>query len=86
MFTFSNCMFLSCHELSGCGFESSCIQFSCFRTGIHFLGKFGLKNQVCENKHFCNIVMPSEDTKISEFNQYQNFEKTPIIIYADLNV
>ena len=42
-----------------------------------------LKN-VCENKDFCNIVMPSEDTKILEFNQYQNFDKAPFIIYADL--
>ena len=24
---------------------------------------------VCENKDFCNVVMPSEDTKILEFNQ-----------------
>ena len=28
--------------------------------------------------------MPSEDTKISEFNQYQNSEKVPFIIYACL--
>ena len=28
--------------------------------------------------------MPSEDTKILEFNQYQNFNKASFIIYADL--
>ena len=28
--------------------------------------------------------MPSEDTKILEFNQYQKSDKTPFIIYADL--
>ena len=28
-------------------------------------------NKVCENKDFCNVMMPSEDTKIVEFNQYQ---------------
>ena len=28
--------------------------------------------------------MPSEDTKISELNQYQIFDKAPFIIYADL--
>ena len=28
--------------------------------------------------------MPSEDTKILEFNQYQKFDKAPFIIYADL--
>ena len=39
---------------------------------------------VCENKDFSNLVMPSEDTKILEFNQYQKFDKAPFIIYADL--
>ena len=28
--------------------------------------------------------MPSEDTKILEFNQYQNSDKALFIIYADL--
>ena len=28
--------------------------------------------------------MPSEDTKILEFNQYCKYDKTPFIIYADL--
>ena len=28
--------------------------------------------------------MPSEDTKILEFNQYQKSDKATIIIYADL--
>ena len=37
-----------------------------------------------QNKDFCNIIMPSEDTKILEFNQYQKSDKTPFIIYADL--
>ena len=39
---------------------------------------------VCENKDFPNVVMPSEDTKILEFNQYQKFDKAPFTIYADL--
>ena len=30
--------------------------------------------------------MPSEDTKILEFNQYQKSDKTPFIIYADLEL
>ena len=29
--------------------------------------------------------MPSEDTKVLEFNQYQKFDKAPFIIYADLD-
>ena len=28
--------------------------------------------------------MPSEDTKILEFNQYQKSDKAPFIIYTDL--
>ena len=28
--------------------------------------------------------MPSEDTKILEFNQYQKSDKAPCIIYVDL--
>ena len=28
--------------------------------------------------------MPSDDTKILIFNQYQKFDKVPFIIYADL--
>ena len=28
--------------------------------------------------------MPSEDTKILEFDQYQKADKVPFIIYADL--
>ena len=39
---------------------------------------------VCENKDFCSILLPSEATKILEFNQYQKPDKAPFIIYADL--
>ena len=40
--------------------------------------------KVCENKDFCNVIMPSEDTKIWEFNQCQKSDKAPFIIYPDL--
>ena len=40
--------------------------------------------KVCENKDFGNIVMPSEDTKTLELNQYEIYDKAPFIIYADL--
>ena len=30
--------------------------------------------------------MPSEDNKVLEFNQYQKFDKTASIIYADLQL
>ena len=40
--------------------------------------------KVCENKDFCNGVMSSEVTKISEFNQNQKSDKVPFIVYANL--
>ena len=57
---------------------------------MNCLHSFRTKNKleshkkVCENKDFCNVFMPSEDTKILEFNQYQKSDKAPFIIYADL--
>ena len=36
-----------------------------------------------QNNFFCKIRMPSEETKMSEFNQYQKSDKAPFIIYAD---
>ena len=35
-------------------------------------------------ENYYNIIMPSEDTKILEFNQYQKSDKAPFIVYADL--
>ena len=43
-----------------------------------------LHKEVCENKDTCNVIMPFEDTKILQFNQYQKSDKVPFIIYADL--
>ena len=57
---------------------------------LNCLYSFRTKNKleshkkVFEKKEFYNIVMPSEDTKILEFNQFQKSDKTPSIIYADL--
>ena len=42
-----------------------------------------MHKKVCENNYFCEIVMPSEDTKMLEFNQYQKSDKAPSIIYED---
>ena len=36
-----------------------------------------------KKKDFCNTVMPSEDTKILEFNQYQKSDEASFIIYSD---
>ena len=43
-----------------------------------------LHKYVYENKDFCSIAMPSEDTKILELDQYQKYDKTPFTIYVDL--
>ena len=40
--------------------------------------------RVLENKDFCKVIMPSEDTKMLEFKQYQISDKAPFIIYANL--
>ena len=41
---------------------------------------------VFKNKELCNIIMPSEDTKILEINQYQKSDKAPIVNYAHVSV
>ena len=46
--------------------------------------KFDSHKKVFENKDFCNVIIPFEDTKILEFNQYQKSDKALFIIYADL--
>ena len=40
--------------------------------------------KVCESEDFYNMVIPSEDTKLLDFNQYQKSDKVSFIIYADL--
>ena len=54
---------------------------------LHFFrakNKLESHKKLCENKNFCDVAMPPEDTKVLEFNQYQIFDKTPSISYADL--
>ena len=54
---------------------------------LHFFrakNKLESHKKLCENKNFCDVVMPSEDTKVLEFSQYQMFDKTQSISYADL--
>ena len=46
--------------------------------------KLELYKKACENKDFCNVNMPSDYTKILQFNQYQKSDKAPFIVYADL--
>ena len=46
--------------------------------------KLELQQKVCENKDFCNVIMSAVDTKVLELNQYQNTDKAPFTIYANL--
>ena len=45
-----------------------------------------LKSQenVCKNKDFCGIVMPSKYDNILGFNQYMKSDKVPYIVNADI--
>ena len=51
---------------------------------FHNRKKLESHKKLCENKDFCNVIIPFEDAKILEFNQYQKSDKAPFIIYADI--
>ena len=56
---------------------------------LHFFAtenKCESHKKVHKNKDFCNIVMPSEDTKILKFNQYKNIIKNHLLSMHILNV
>ena len=80
-------MLLSCSKKTTSIIKRDCIKnngdFYCLHS---FKTKNKLKSleRVCENKDFCSVVMPSEDTKILELNQYQKSDKGSFIIYANL--
>ena len=57
--------------------------FNCFHS-FRTKSKLESHKKVCENKDFCNVVMPSEDTKILELNQYRISDKALFIIYVGL--
>ena len=57
---------------------SSCFHF--FRTK----NKLESHKRICKNKDFCNDIIPSEDTKIFKFNQYQKSDKLIFLLYEDL--
>ena len=55
--------------------------------GLHSFrtkNKFKSYKKVCESKKVRNIVMPFEETKILDFNQYQKYYEAPSIVCADL--
>ena len=59
--------------------------FCCLNCLHYFRTKNKLESQkkVCKNKDFCNVIVPFEDTKLLEFNQYQKSDKAPFSIYLD---
>ena len=61
-------------------------EFYCLNCRHSFKTENKLKfhEQVCKNKDFDGIVMPSEKDKILEFNQYTKSNKMLYIIYADM--
>lgn len=42
------------------------------------------ESNICEKNHFRDVAMPSEETKILEFSLHQKSDKTPSIIYVNL--
>ena len=60
--------------------------FNCLNCLHSFPKKEKLEShkKVHENKDFCNVIMPSVDTKLLEFDQYQKSDKEPFITDADL--
>ena len=59
---------------------------------LNCLHSFRTKKQLeshkrrCENKYFCNIIMPSKDNKILECNQYKKSDKALLLFMLILNV
>ena len=62
------------------------VVFTVWIVFIHLEQKNKLQSdkRLCKNKDFYGVLMPSEVTKILEFNQYKTSDKPPSIIYANL--
>ena len=63
-----------------------CDDFCCFNWlySSRLKSKLNSHKGACENKDFCNMIMPFKDTKIITFHQYQEFDKAPYLIYLRL--
>ena len=66
--------------------SNHCSVFYCLNCFHFFRTKSKLEShkKVCEDKDFGNAIMPSEVSKILEFNQYQKSDKPSFIIFEDL--
>ena len=58
----------------------NCLHFFATENKREFHKKLG------KNKYFCNIIMPFEDNKILEFNQYQNLIKHHLLFMQIFNI
>ena len=82
-------MALSCSKKSICIIKRNIFihlgDFYCLNclNSFRTKNKLELHKRVYEDKDFCSVIMPPEDTKILEFNQHQKSDKAPFIIYAD---
>ena len=56
------------------------IDFYC----LNCLNFYESYKSICENKDFFNVIMPSEITKVLEFNKCQISDEPLFIIYVDL--
>ena len=66
-------------------FKQRRMSLSCSKKIISIETKPELHKKVCKNKDFCSVVMPPEDTRTLEFNQYHKSDREPIIInFPDL--
>ena len=55
----------------------------CLNYCLHFFrtkNKLESHKKLCKSKNFCNVIMPTEDTKILEFNQDQKSDKESFIL------
>ena len=50
---------------------------------LNCLQSFARENK---RKDFCNVAMPSEDTKTLEFNQYQKSDKALFVVQLMFNI
>ena len=63
--------------------NGDCYCLDCFHS-FRTKNKLESHKKVCEIKSFCNVVVPSEDSKTLEFIQYRKSVKAPFVIYANL--
>ena len=62
------------------------VDFYCLSCFHSFRTKNMIKSheEVCKNRYFCLIVMPSEKENILEFNQYMKSDEMSYIIYVGI--